>query len=53
MPETITLQSLATQVQKVRNLQNKYFITRDKQVLIASKEQEKVLDKMASTILNP
>lgn len=46
-----TLIELAKQVQEVRALQNRYFVTRNKTVLENSKQKEKLLDKTVGDII--
>jgi hypothetical protein len=52
MSENITAESLATQVRKVRNLQNKYFRTKDQKILRQAKACESELDKMVAIVLD-
>lgn len=52
MSTEITTVSLATQVRKVRNLQMKYFRTKDKTVLRQAKACESDLDKMVAIVLD-
>lgn len=47
----ITIQTLARQVEKVRNLQKLYFLNRAKVVLVQAKDQERILDNMVAGIL--